>query len=413
MRQVNTTRSRTQVARRWVMLGAIMLAATIRFDPSASAQIEARSFYLGHSPTVSRNDVAALTSTLDLDESEQQLVEAVYEGYRSAYHAASDAAQDNLRTIRESINAADNEGVRASLFAELNRVQAAWGRQSADLEVGFFADIKKLLTEDQTTRWPRYERDRRRRVGLLLAARLMPERVDLVAVLDSLKLSDEVREACEAVVNQYTIEFDPPLCERIRVSDQMEAMSSATNDKVEDAPMQALQERLVRLHVKIRDLNLQYVEALAGQLPPEEGARFREAFRTRVWPRIFGPDAVDGDVRKVRAVAGLTPRQEEAVASLVAAHQARMDPISRELVQVELTREMLRLAPPQAQGTGPMNSGGTDTLETIEARSQALVNSRETLVRATLRDIRTLLTAEQLQALTREFTFGQEDERRQ
>jgi len=395
------------------MLGAILLAASFGPARLSNAQIEARNFYFAHTPTVSRADVEALTATLSLEENEEQLVQGVYEGYRRAYHAASDAARDNLKTIRESISAADNPGVRASLFAESNRVQAAWGRQSADLEAGFFADIKELLTEDQAARWPRYERDRRRRVGLLLGARLMPERLDLVALLDSLNLPDEVWAACEAVVNQYTIDFDAPLSERIRISDQMEALSYAANDKGDDAQMQALQERLERLHVKIRDVNLRYIDALAAQLSPEDAARFTGAFRRRVWPRIFGPDPVDTDVQRVRAVAGLTPRQEEAVASLLASYEARMEPINRELVQVEMTREMLRLSPPQAQGTGPAKPGRTEGLEMVESKSKSLLDSRQTLAQSTLRDIRTVLTADQLRALTRGLEIGEQEEHRQ
>lgn len=412
MRQVNPARNRTPITQDWVMLGVIALAAAIVFARPARAQIEARNFYYGYSPTVKQVDVKALAETLGLDENEQQLAQAVYEGYRGAYNTASAAARDNLNSIRASMSAADNESVRANLFAEYNRAQAAWGRQSAGLEVAFFADIKDLLTREEMTHWPRYERDRRRRVGLLLAARLMPERIDLVAVLDSLELPDEVRAACEAVVDQYTIEFDAPLVERIRLSDQMEAISYAANDKGDDAQMAALQERLVRLHVKIRDLNLQYMDALASQLPPEDAGRFTDAFRKRVWPRIFGPDPVDADIRRVREVAGLTERQEEAVALLVASYQARLEPVNRELVQVEMTREMLRLSPPQSQGTGPVKSGGTDSLETVENKSQALLESRQTLVRSTLEDIRTMLTADQLRALTRGLGFGEQDENR-
>lgn len=395
------------------MLGAILLAVVIGPTRPASAQIEAHNFYFAFSPTVSRVDVEALTTTLDLDENEAQLVQGIYEGYRTAYNAASDSARDHLAAIRESMTGTDNQGVRANSYAQYNGTQAEWGRQSASLEAAFFADVKQLLTKEQETRWPRYERDRRRRVGLLLAARLMPERVDLVALLDRLKLPDEVRVACEEVVNQYTIEFDTPLSERLRVSDQMEALSYATDGKGDDALMQALQERLVRLHVKIRDINLRYVDALAGQLPPDDAQRFKEVFRKRVWPRIFGPDPVDADITRVRTVAHPTPRQEEAMASLVASYEARMEPINRGLVQVEMTREMLRLAPPQAQGAGPVNSGGAETLETVESKSQALLESRRTLVQSTLQDIRSVLTADQLRALTQGASFEPQDKNRQ
>jgi len=97
----------------------------------------------------------------------------------------------------------------------------------------------------------------------------------------------------------------------------------------------------------------------------------------------------------------------------VASYQARVEPINRELVQVEMTREMLRLMPPQAQGTGPMNSGGGNSLETVEAQSRTLLDSRQSLAQSTLQDIRTVLTADQLRALTQGLPFGKEDENRQ
>lgn len=395
-------------------LGLFILATLIGLGRPAGAQIEMRTFYHGFNPTVSREDITALKDTFELDKSQQELVQAVYDGYRNVYNAAADAARDDQQRLRESMAQADNPGLRSNLLVEYNRSRDDWGVQAAALEVGFFNDVKGLLTEEQAVLWPRYERDRRRRAGLLLGARLMPERIDLVALLDSLELPDEVRATCEPVVDQYTLDFDTPLTLRIRLADQMEALGSELGAKSDaGGQMASLQQRLVGVHVRIRDVNLEYAERIASQLPAEDAKRFRDVFQRRAWPRVFGLDQVGTDVERVRRLAELTPVQEEAISALVSAFESRVEPINRELVQVELTRELQRLSPPTSEGTGKPGPGAGGNSGDIEGRSHSLLASRQVLVQATLKDIRSVLTPVQLQSLTREPTSGAGNDNRQ
>lgn len=413
MRRDEQLQTRPRTARRRVLLATLLAIAALAGAPAADAQIEYRSFYHGYNPTVSGEDVEALVETLGIDEDGEALVRSVYDGYRNAYNTAADAARDELRRVRESMKDAENPGVQANLYAEYNRMQDGWGQRARQLETGFFADIRNLITEEQARQWPRFERDRRRRVALLLAARLAAERVDLVDVLDRLDLPDEVREACEPVVEQYTIEFDAPLSARIMLSDQLERLSYERGAKVDAAQMNALEQRLIRLHVEIRDVNLQYAEAIARQLPPEDGRRFTDAFQRRVWPRVFAGDEVGADVERVKRLAALRPGQDEAIAGIVAGYRARVEPINRELVQVELGRELQRLSPPEVQGSGKAPTGGADSPEALEDQAQSLLDARRALIRSTLADIRTVLTAEQLRALTQGTPLGEEEQNRQ
>lgn len=394
-----------------LVLGA---AAVLGLGRSAAAQIAVRTFYQGRIPTVTGEDVEALVETLDLDESQEDLVLAMYQGYRSAFNAAADEAHAELARLREaSVQKGEDIGTLNQLIGDYERKRAEWGRQSSAYETSFFADVKDLVTEDQAARWPRFERDRLRRVGVLLGARLMPERVDLVALLDDLDLRDEVRQHCQGVVDQYAIDFDTPLAERLRVADQLDALSYQADAKDNPSRMDSLQQRLIRLHIQLRDLNLLYLDRIAEQLPPEEGRRFRESFQKRVWPRVFGSDPVAADVARVRQLAALTPEQDSAVSGMVGDYHARLEPINRELVEVELTREMQRLNPPTQQGDGRVEQGGAGDPGALEARAQSLLSSRQSLVQSTLASIRTVLRPDQLQALTRGVSFENEGDRRQ
>ncbi|GEM_PF-5200058 len=414
MRQTCHSKNRIHPTHRWTALGLLLLATLIGLGRPVDAQIEMRTFYQGFTPTVSREDLNALKDTFELDKSQEELVQAVYDGYRSVYNAAADAVQDNQRRLTESMGQTDNPGQRSNLAAELSRTRDEWGLQASALEVSFFADVKNLLTEEQSALWPRFERDRRRRVGLLIAARLMPERVDLVELLDSLELPDEVRATCEPVVDQYTLDFDTPLTLRIRLSDQMETLANELGAKADaGGQLASLQQRLVGVHVQIRDVNIDYAERIASQLPAEDGKRFREAFQRRAWPRVFGSDQVGTDVARVRRLAALTPGQDEAITALVSAYESRVEPINRELVQVELMRELQRLSPPTSQGTGKPQPGAVGNSGDLEGRSHSLLASRQTLIQSTLADIRSVLTPVQLQSLTREPTSGAGEDNRQ
>jgi len=399
------------------VLAATLLAAVVLLAmpvQPVAAQIEMRSFYQGYRPTVSREDADALKETLDLDESQEALMRAIHSGYSQAYNNASDAIRDELRSLQEGMGKSDNPGVKESFYGEYNRVREEWADESRQMELGFFADVKALLSEDQALRWPRFERDRRRRVGLLLAARLMPERVDLVDVLDSLDLPDEAREACEGVVEQYAEEFDRPLALRHALSDQMERLSYSGDGKGggDDSQMRSLDERLKRLHVELRDVNLRFVEVFVSRLSPEDGGRFVQEFRRRVWPRYFSVNEVAQDAEHVRSIAALAPGQEEALAALLAAHEVRMEPIHRELVQLEMTRELHRLWPTGRPESGQALPGGGGP-EAVENQTGRLLETRKAQIRATLADIRALLTSEQLRALSRGANQDEEGQERQ
>ncbi len=382
-------------------LAGALLALAICVRPAA-AQIQLRSFYQGYRPTVTAQDARALEKTLELDESQQALVEAIYAGYVQAFSDAAASIQEGLRSLQEAMAAAESPSMKESLVGEYNRLREQWADESLQMEVAFFTDVRALLSDDQAPRWPRFERDRRRRVGLLLSARLMAERVDLVDVLDSLELPDEVREGCEGVVEQYGIEFDAPLAARHALADQMERLSYDGDGKGggDDGQMRALDERLRRLHVELRDINLRFAEVFAAHLPDESGARFTQEFRRRAWPRYFRIDEVAGDAQRVRELAALSAGQEEALAALLSSHALRLEPIHRELVQVEMTREVQRLWPTGGPGVEPAQPGGEGGGESLEARTQRLLEARQARIRSTLAEIRALLTSDQLRALS-------------
>lgn len=416
--QLGSQITRTRLARALALLS--LAAAVLLTAPApAAAQIEMQSFYQGYRPTVSREDIDALIATFELDEAQEALVEAIYAGYRNAYNEASDIVRDELRAIQETMSLTKNEGVKQSLYNDYARKREAWADESRRLETSFFADAKALLTEEQDGRWPRFERDRRRRAGLLIGARLMAERVDLVAVLDSLDLADEVREACDEVVERYGIEFDRPLSDRHALCDRMERLAGDADGKgnAEDSQFRSLEERIKRLHVELRDINLRFTEAFKSRLPKDEGGRFEREFRRRVWPRHFAADEVEQDAGRVRSLAGLTPEQDRALEAILSAHDLRMEPLSRELVEVEMARELLRLWPTGRPGSGGAEaSGGAESgqaHEAIETRSQRLLNTRKSLMRSTINDIRALLTADQLRALSTAQGIGEEEQNRQ
>lgn len=401
-----TRRSKVQISRRTgrSLAAGLLILASAAFARPAAAQIQMRSFYQGYRPTVAAQDTEALKETLELDEPQQALLEANYAGYVQAFGDAAASIQDGLRSLQEAMAATESPSMKESLIGEYNRLREQWADESLQMEVGFFADVKALLGDEQAARWPRFERDRRRRVGLLLAARLMAERVDLVDVLDRLDLPDEVREACEGVVEQYGLEFDAPLSARHALSDRMERLSYDGDGKGggDDSQMRSLDERLKRLHVELRDINLRFAEAFAAHLPGEHGARFTQEFRRRAWPRYFRADEVAIDAQRVRELAALTDGQEESLGALLAAHALRLEPIHRELVQVDMTRELQRLWPTGGPGVEPAQPGGEAPGggESLEARTQRLLEARQAQVRSTLAEIRALLTSDQLRALT-------------
>jgi hypothetical protein len=98
--------------------------------------------------------------------------------------------------------------------AERDRLFAEHLRRADRLSRGFHDDLRLVLTPEQASRWPALERRRRRVETLGPYANVEGEAIDLVAIVESLGLTDEESAAIAPTLHDYELRLDRLLMTR-------------------------------------------------------------------------------------------------------------------------------------------------------------------------------------------------------
>ncbi len=341
--------------------GALLLGALPTFVPTtASAQVFqfSTSSRIGDSDEqVSERDVDSLVQTLHLDADQEALVRSLYEGHRSAWKDASAAHRAQIKAIFETNRESNNWSDVAKKTRELSK---QWKTTSDALEKDFLESVKGIATDDQMNNWPRFERDRRRRVLLNTQSAIAGEGVDLVDIAESIELAPDTLEQIQPATNVYGEEIDMAIADRTRAIEALEKESTpATEGDIESIDFEAVKDLRSRLHDKriaVRDLNERYAALFCGQLSAVDAQRFMTEYKMRCFPRVYRPTAADRYIKTVRSLETLNEEQVRALDSIEDDYTRQVGGINDQLAQLIREQEDTNEDSPMFFG------GGADVL---------------------------------------------------
>lgn len=339
-----------------VVAGSLLIPVVPLVGPS-SAMAQAVSFQTsprsGTQRGIDERDVDSLVKCLDLSADQQALVDALYEGHRSAYGDASRAHRESLQSMY-----ADQKEKRdwRAIAGKTREVQKQWKQTSEALERDFFDSVKSIATADQLANWPRFERDRRRRTLLGAHAALAGEGVDLIDLSESIELSPETLAQLGPVSNVYAEELDLALADRSRALTALdEASHPAVDGDFGSIDFEAVQERQQRLHEKrrgLRDVNERYAALFSSQLTALDAQRFTQLYKERCFPRVYRPTAANRYIDVVREVESLNDEQRRALESIEGDFHHQLAPINDQLAS------LIREEQEESGGQGMFFGGG-------------------------------------------------------
>lgn len=235
-------------------------------------------------PEIQRRSVDKYAEMLGLDEGQREMVLALYEGYLGAIQRARSEMREAMREIR-----AEFEDSRdPSVWERAPAIQEAYANQSAEIERGFFADLRSLLSDEQAAGWEKVERHRRREVGLR-GGSLSGESVDLIALVDGLKLEDARTAELDEALEAYEAAMDRALAEKAEI------LKGIERDQPEPGrPMafdaEQFQEMLRKgreAGQKVVDVNETYARLIKAALAEAHHATFDRAYRAAAFPEVY------------------------------------------------------------------------------------------------------------------------------
>jgi hypothetical protein len=298
---------------------ACALAVTAAFGAAAtpaSAQFGGRaSFGEAFQPDILQRDMMLMTSSLQLEEWQRPIVEALLSDYMVSFNTGVEALKDKMKAASQEAarsTPADGDAILEKVMKPLD----AWRVEKAQMKDKFLSDLRNQLGPQQLERWPSFERALRRE-RMLPAGDLSGESVDLWAVMGRMQLSSAEEEATRAAVTAYEIALDEALSAReARIKELepalAEAMRAMNFDRGAD-----LQDQVMTARIAVRAANDGGIDSLAQALGAR-GAEFRQRALEAGYPDVYRTHPVMVLMQQARALDSLTEDQVSKIDALMA-----------------------------------------------------------------------------------------------
>jgi hypothetical protein len=298
---------------------ACALAVTAAFGAAAtpaSAQFGGRaSFGEAFQPDILQRDMMLMTSSLQLEEWQRPIVEALLSDYMVSFNTGVEALKDKMKAASQEAarsTPADGDAILEKVMKPLD----AWRVEKAQMKDKFLSDLRNQLGPQQLERWPSFERALRRE-RMLPAGDLSGESVDLWAVMGRMQLSSAEEEATRAAVTAYEIALDQALVAReARIKELepalAEAMRAMNFDRGAD-----LQDQVMTARIAVRAANDGGIDSLAQALGAR-GAEFRQRALEAGYPDVYRTHPVMVLMQQARALDSLTEDQVSKIDALMA-----------------------------------------------------------------------------------------------
>lgn len=348
--------------------------------------------------SVSKDQMGRYAELLGLDDAQKTAVMDLYDAYKADYEASVKSAQQKLQDLRDE--ARDDPTRWADLRDEMQKLRD----QRNKAESAFFDDVKTALTPAQAEKWPGIERMRRRESSVGRGM-MSGERLDLVRVVEDLKLPPEQAKSLSATLDQYSVDLDRELVIRNEAYDKAQESFREMMTGGDPEAIQKIMDQGRAASMKVRDVNKRYVRQIEGQISDEAArAKFQDAIKRASFPAIYRPTIATRTIDAAEKLPDLSAEQKQSIADIKGRLAREAGAINQKMELAYTAREETITSADimgrfgrggggggQGGGGGRGGAGGMfDNEETTKLREE-----RRGLERAALEKIQALLTEEQ------------------
>lgn len=359
--------------------------------------------------------VDGYAKSLGLTADQQAAAKALLEGYQQSFATLSQDARDKMQEMRETIRAEMAEsGPNPEAFRKIGEEMDKFRKSRDNLDQGFLNDLKAVLTPEQTAKWPSVERTFRREQSIGRGV-ISGERVDLVEIVDQLKLSDDAMKPVAPVLDDYAAELDRELTARNTAYDAAQAKirdmfqnggggdESALNKAWEDGRAAG---------TRVRDVNRRFARQIEPLLPADAQPAFDAAVRERSFPMIYRPSYASRAITAAGEISGINDDQRATIQTIRTSFDRDLAAVNKDLeVAAEKREGSLKpqdLMPRRFGGGGGGGGGGAwDFFGDPEVSK--LIERRNALQDSAVEKLKAVLTPEQFDALPKRGNRGGED----
>lgn len=364
------------------LLVTTVAAAALAITPLVHAQLPREAgFNEIFSTDFMPRDMSLFVDTLQLEDWQKQVLEAMLVDYQAEYRAGEQGLRDTLTSMKDQIAGAGEHGALTVLMKPIE----AWKAEKEAMKQRFLDDVKGQLSDAQLERWPSLERALRREKQLP-QGRLSGEKTDLVIVMRQIDVPLDNRIEAKDAIAAYETALDLALMQRMKqqeVSQPRIRKSLTDNDPA--AGLVEL-ERIVAARIAVRDVTDAHIEALAAAFGAEWGPKFRERAMRDAYPLACRTPPLDPFFENVFAIADLSAEQLAQINAIrsvfndsMNALQARFVAKVRE-VEPERETERARLAADQARNVNVSKGEQEPYRDLLAERDRLIEDARKRVI---------------------------------
>lgn len=346
-------------------------------------------------PPVSNKDLQRYAEVLNLTPDQEEAAKALLQGYQEAYQQQAQAMRDKMDAMRES--GGDNRDP-----ANWDKIRKGFDdlRESRkQAEASFTADLKSVLTPEQTDLWPKAEREVRREKTLGRGL-LSGESVDVVQItqdlVDSLPEADRqaVLDAVNPILEQYSQDLDRELVARNEAFETGMSKGGELMAKGDMDAVQALFEKSREASDRVRDVNQRYARQVEALLPEADHPAFESAVKKASFPDVYRETYGAKVVAAAAGFADLDENQKATVRAIADSYNRDLAAANEKMTAAILESEKNMTVGDMFRGRGQGGQGGGRRQGMAE-----MYQARRDLDDSTVESLKKVLTPEQFAKL--------------
>jgi len=345
------------------------------------------------SQPISSQDLEKYAKIVNASAVQLDAMKLLHEGYvaQSGEHRAK--VQAMVEKTRDEFRESRDPAIWQEMGEKMREMRDA----SAKIDVQFLDDIKSTLDDKQAVQWARVEKTRRRDQTLGRGL-ISGESVDVIRLVEQLKLNPEQEKAVAPALERYESELDPVLVKRNEVFEanmgrMQELMQQVMAGNPEEANKKLQEGRDVAL--RVRDVNRRFAREIESMLPAEVAPKFAEEFRKESFPRIYRQGRATQQMLDAAAkLEDLDATQRKSIEGIAESYTRDAAALNKKGEQAqEATEATMTVSTMMATFSG--GGGGDPAMQEVRT-------ARRELDRKTADAVKALLTEEQKAKLTPE-----------
>lgn len=269
----------------------------------------------GGGSRISKASVDSYAKKLNLTADQKATAIALHEGYDAAVTQANKDFQAGMEDMRKTAEETDDRSV---FMEKMPKLRETLNKKTKELEKSFMSDLQALLTTEQQPNWTAVERQRRREVQLRPGS-VSGEGVNLLDVVEGLKLPGDAQAKLTEPLSDYEVDMDRALLAKQKVIDDLPPFEPGRG-----FDMEAFQERMNKMReagVKVKEVNQNHQRKLEGLLPEDSKPKFTDAVRKATYPQVYRQSRVSKSIDAAAKFEDLNQGQKDSLATLKSSYE--------------------------------------------------------------------------------------------